>query len=88
MTAEAERAARQVADENGYTFGVLTDGTIVLEPPDAEAKHKDDCPMCNGDQCAKCGAPLDVLNRCQNVIPDPVGHGFRIEFVCREHLVR
>lgn len=31
--AVAEHEARQLADEIGYTFGVLTDGTIVLEPP-------------------------------------------------------
>lgn len=33
--AVAEHEARQLADELGYAFGVLTDGTIVLEPPAA-----------------------------------------------------
>lgn len=33
--AVAEHEARELADELGYAFGVLTDGTIVLEPPAA-----------------------------------------------------
>lgn len=35
-----------------------------------------------GDECAGCGEALDVLNRCQRVIPNDVGLGFRLRFVC------
>lgn len=37
----AEHDARQLADEIGYAFFVLTDGTIILEPPvDAEYQRR------------------------------------------------
>lgn len=33
MTTEPEVAAREFAASIGYDFGILTDGTFVLEPP-------------------------------------------------------
>lgn len=42
--AVAEFEARQLADELGYEFHVLTDGTIVLEPP----PDPDCCAICAG----------------------------------------
>jgi hypothetical protein len=93
----AEHDVRQLAEELGYSTAVLTDGTIVCEPrPDPE--H---CGICayaadlhdgrhgpDGDHCAECGCPLDVLNRHQIVVQDPNGGlGFTLRFVCRQHYV-
>ncbi|QFG06051.1 hypothetical protein KDW75_gp49 [Mycobacterium phage Mercurio] len=74
----AEHEARQLADELGYSFGVLTDGTIVLEPP---APAIDYSRNEGGAECARCDKTLDVFTRCQRVVMD-VGLSFHLRFLC------
>jgi hypothetical protein len=89
--AVVEHEARKLADETGYTFGVLTDGTIVLEPPAdasccgicatrADVEHLDHAGN-GGDACAGCGEKLTPLTRCQRVIMGD-GLSFSLRFVC------
>ena len=74
----AEHEARQLADELGYSFGVLTDGTIVLEPPTPTVDHSRNE---GGPDCARCGKELTVFTRCQRVVMD-VGLSFHLRFLC------
>ncbi|QFG10129.1 hypothetical protein PBI_LEMURIA_49 [Mycobacterium phage Lemuria] len=90
--AVAEHEAREFAESIGYSFGVLTDGTIVLEPP----ADPTCCTLCaskagaehDGDKCADCGAPLDALNRHQVIVAGDGSTRFGLRFVCRDDYVR
>lgn len=75
----AEHEAREFAESIGYSFAVMTDGTIVLEPP------ADPTLAADGDHCADCRVKLTALDRCQ--IPELVNGGpaFRIVFYCPDH---
>lgn len=78
--AVAEFEVRQLADELGYDFGVLTDGTIVLEPP-VPAQP----PAISADSCADCGVTLNPTNRCQLVDYTRTPGVAVLVYLCPEH---
>lgn len=55
----AEHDVRQLADELGYAFVVLTDGTIVLEPP-ADPSH---CGICAGPHVDTIAGALAAIDK-------------------------